>query len=175
MLKHYFNTIIILTSIILAGCSSISSIQNFSSKQKLYDDFNKNAVTKNLTVVLNNDSVFTAPYGAKIYHDSLIIFEKGDYAGILLPINKVKQASYKNRWLGIPPGLLIGTGFGFVTGAVVFLTLDNGGQDGERRAENALYILPAFMIGGIVWGFWGGYNYVYLFNQSNFSNDGNKK
>ena len=83
MLKHYFNTIIILTSIILAGCSSISSIQNFSSKQKLYDDFNKNAVTKYLTVVLNNDSVFTAPYGAKIYHDSLIIFEKGDYAAEL--------------------------------------------------------------------------------------------
>ena len=167
--------LLLLLFIPLAGCSPISSIQNFSSKQKLYDDFNKNAASKNLTIVLDNDSVFAAPYGAKIYNDSLIIFEKGDNADILLPLNKVKQASYKNRWLGIPPGLLIGTGFGFVTGAVVFLTLDNGGQDSERRAENALYILPASMIGGILWGFLGGYNYVYMFNKSNISSDDGKQ
>jgi len=115
---------------------------------------------------MNNDSTFTAPYGAMVLNDTLDVFVRGSGADILLPLNKVKRVSYKKRWLGILPGLLIGTGAAFMS----------AGADYSLNAPWLFFVtFPGCIIGGAVWGYLGGYNYVYLFNQSNISNNKSKK
>ncbi len=68
-----YRIILAFFSFILAGCSSIYSINDFSSREKLYEDFNKFAGNKSMKVTLTNDSTFTAPEGSEISNDSLVM------------------------------------------------------------------------------------------------------
>ncbi|MHB8579353.1 MAG: hypothetical protein ACYDA4_05770 [Ignavibacteriaceae bacterium] len=82
-----------------------------------------------------------------------------------LPLSKIKEASYKNRWLGIPPRFVFGTSAGFMLGLFIGGEASDNTQGGLARSE-IFYIagLPIGAIIGIIWGYMDGYNYIYKFN-----------
>lgn len=87
-----FFIILPLLSLMLAGCSSIYSINDFSSREKLYEDFNKFAENKSMKVTLTNGSSFTAPEGAKISNDSLIMVNyQRNTQKLRIPYNEIKS------------------------------------------------------------------------------------
>src|ERR1039457_5796741 len=70
----YINTLLIVSALILMGCSSTYTIQNFSSKEKFYQDFNNSVKERDIKVVLSNDSSFTLMHGAVLENDTLFAF-----------------------------------------------------------------------------------------------------
>ena len=82
------------------------------------------------------------------------------------PLNKLKEASYKNRWIGIPPRFLIGTVTGLVLGFIIGSATDDGTQGGQSRS--GYFFVYSLFIGpivGIIWGWIDCYNYIYQFNH----------
>ena len=217
-----FFFIFISLPIILESCSSIYSVKDFSSKEKLYQDFNNSVNDKSINVKFINDSSLTINNGAVIKNDTLytigyrldkkygkialpeikkINYTGSDYksATLLLkndeqinagdiniandtmeysvtkkmlvrtevaPLDKIKEASYKNRWLGIPPRFLIGTATGVVLGFIIASAIDDGTQGGQSRSGYFFVgSLPIGALVGIIWGWIDGYNYIYQFNR----------
>ncbi len=209
-----------LTGLFITGCSSIYTVKNFSSKEKLYEDFNKSARGNTFKITLTDGRTLTAQKGAYIKNDSLFFIslmkiekikinpseiekikyhaynDSSYYADVLLkngtelssdsvqlysnnvykieskpvnssvPLDKVKEASYKNIVLGIIPGFMIGTLTGFLLGQATFLLFSGNNQDAANRA--GLVAVPVFFASvftGIIWGWISGYNYVYRFNE----------
>lgn len=70
---NYKSLIAALLFLLFSGCSTYR-LNDFSSKDKFYEDFNHFANNKSLKVVLKNDSTIFADEGAKILNDSLYIF-----------------------------------------------------------------------------------------------------
>ena len=62
--------------LIFAGCSSIYSIKNFSSKEKFYENYNKTAKDKQVNIILNNDSSLSSIKESRISNDTLILIEQ---------------------------------------------------------------------------------------------------
>ena len=216
-----FVVIIFSLPIILESCSSIYTVKDFPSKEKLYQDFNNSVKDKSINVKFINDSSLTINNGAVIENDTLysigyrfdkkyerialseikkINYTGSDYksANLLLkndeqinagdiniandtmeysvtkkiltqsevaPLNKLKEVSYKNHWLGIPPRFLIGTATGLVLGFILGSAIDDGTQGGQSRASYFFVgSLPIGALAGIIWGWIEGYNYIYRFN-----------
>ncbi len=80
------------------------------------------------------------------------------------PLDKIKEASYKNRWLGIPPRLLIGTATGLVIGLIIGGAVNDNTQGGLARSEYFIFVCPIGALIGVIWGWIDGYNYTYQFN-----------
>jgi hypothetical protein len=78
-------------SIFFIGCSSIYTVKNFTSKEKMYWDINKTTGDKTIKVTLINDSSFTFENGAHIENDSLFFF-----AGYNTEKIKINPAEIKN-------------------------------------------------------------------------------
>ena len=221
-MKNSIRLLIFFFIFILESCSSIYTVKDFPSKEKLYQDFNNSVKDKNINVKFINDSSLTINNGAVIKNDTLYSIgyrldknyrkvalseiKKINYTGIdyksanlqlkndeqinagdiniandtmeysvtkkiltqseVAPLDKLKEASYKNRWLGIPPRFLIGTATGIVLGLIIASAIDVGGQGGQSRASYffvySLFIGPVV---GIIWGWIDGYNYIYQFNR----------
>ena len=109
--------------------------------------------------------------GKELKSDSVTLYSDLLYITISKPVHSsisltlIKNISYKNRLLGIVPGLLIGTGTGFVLAATIYSLLSKGTQSSDNRAGYiALVVLPVSIITGILWGWISGYNYIYQFN-----------
>ncbi|MDR3609887.1 MAG: hypothetical protein P4L27_04955 [Ignavibacteriaceae bacterium] len=81
-----------LLTLLLMGCSSTLTIENFSSKDKFYENFNKFAKDKDLNVVLTNDSAFTLTHGAVLENDTLFSFGKPDHK--TLSMSDLKKINY---------------------------------------------------------------------------------
>ena len=204
--------------LLFIGCSSTYRVNDFSTKEKFYDDFNNSFKTKEVKVTLINDSSFTANEGAVIKDSTLISyvkvkekknmflarsdlreinFENNDIltASVLLkngdalraenvkiihdsisfvgikniikidsiPLDKVKTASYKNRWKSIYPGammgLLSGGIIGYLWGKTV--TNDHGENQGSSGFLGGAFVGPFV---GAISGFLLGYTNIYEFN-----------
>ncbi|MHB8338925.1 MAG: hypothetical protein ACYDEE_16035 [Ignavibacteriaceae bacterium] len=169
-MKHFNFFITTFFSLAFIGCSSIYSVKDFSSKEKLYQDFNNSVKDKSINVKFINDSSLTINNGAVIKNDTLYSIgyrldknyrkvalseiKKINYTGTdyksanlqlkndeqinagdiniandtveysvtkkiltqseVAPLDKLKEASYKNHWLGIPGWFLAGTGLGII-------------------------------------------------------------
>ncbi len=219
-MKHINFFIVAFFSLTFVSCSSIYSIKDFSSKEKLYQDFNNSVKDKSINVKFINDSSLTINNGAVIKNDTLystgyrldknyrkvalseiknINYTGSDYksANLLLkndeqinagdiniandtmeysvtkkiltwsevaPLDKIKEASYKNRWLGIPGWFLAGTGLGVIVGAIIFTSRNNGSPDNAYMTLNSFLTIPFGSFVGIIWGWIDGYNYIYRFN-----------
>ena len=219
-MKNSIRLLIFFFIFILESCSSIYSVKDFSSKEKLYQDFNNSVNDKSINVKFINDSSLTINNGAVIKNDTLysigyrldknyerialseikkINYTGGDYksANLLLknndqinagdiniandtmeysvtkkiltwsevaPLDKIKEASYKNRWLGIPGWFLAGTGLGVIVGAIIFTSRNNGSPDNAYMTLNSFLTIPFGSFVGILWGWIDGYNYIYRFN-----------
>ncbi len=208
-------------TIYVLGCSSIYRLSDFPSKKNFYEDFNKSAYNKSLTITLINDSSFSVPCGALISNDylqtilnikkrtlklkhssikeiktfyktnfanpqykvilsngeelkgkdikflpdsSVIYTVKENIYGSEILLNKVREVSYNNHWLGIPTMLITGTLFGFATGYLI-----NSSIGVNNLNDNQAYYIGwgSTVIGtliGSVAGYLIGYNYIYKFN-----------
>lgn len=62
--------------VLFAGCSSTYIINNFSTKEKFYDEFNNSFKAEEVKVTLTNDSSLTASDGAIIKDSTLIAYVK---------------------------------------------------------------------------------------------------
>ncbi len=83
-----------------------------------------------------------------------------------LPLDKIKEASYKNIIQGIIPGFIAGTFTGFLLGlSTIFLFSGNNQYSANNTFDVAFAMFSASMITGIVWGWISGYNCVYRFNE----------
>ncbi len=81
-------------------------------------------------------------------------------------ISALKEASYKNHWLGIPPRFFMGTATGFVVGLSIASAYNDNTQSGQNKADEYIISFPFLgAVIGIVWGWIDGYTYVYKFNQ----------
>jgi hypothetical protein len=208
---------VLVSSILLIGCSSTYRVSDFSSKDKFYEDFNKFAENKSVKVTLMNDSSFNVN-SAKIRDDSIYSIENENivitkeidtseikelsynkfqtYAYILFKdgnsyeahniefhndsiyfsydrniimsnnissINKIKDISYKNHWLGIPIPSILGLICDTLAGVIIINSITIDKQD-----PDAIYIVfVAPVIGTIIGGVWGwidGYTYTYEFS-----------
>ncbi len=161
------------SSFINLGCQANYIVSQYYSREEEYADFNKSCNDKPLKIILNNDSTIFAPNGARISNDTLILLNKNqDVISVNFPINKVKEARYNKRWLGIPFGILTGGAVGTLAGAVGLIPVYeshpnmNGGQTQTIETGGAMVYgcIAGIGIGGII-GWLIGYNYIYYFNQ----------
>jgi len=80
-------------------------------------------------------------------------------------INSLREASYKNHWLGVPPRFLICTATGLMVGLTMGGAVNDYTQAGASRG--GYYFVSSLSAGalvGIIWGWIDGYNYIYQFN-----------
>ena len=160
-------------SFITSSCQSDYVVSQYYSREEEYANFNKSCKNKSLKIILNNDSTFFAPDGARISNDTLILLTKDQnvIAGYI-QISNVKEVSYNKRWLGVPFGILTGGVLGSLAGAVGIIPVYeshpnmNGGQTQTIETGGAMVYgcLAGIGIGGII-GWLIGYNYIYYFNQ----------
>ena len=155
--------LISILSLILAGCSSIKTIENFPSKKVFYGNFNNFAKDKKVDLLLKKDSLITNQSEVAIKDDSIYSMENKNIA----PLQRLKSVSYKNKLRGSLYGLLIGA----ISGLAVTYTISNfinRNNSDKRSSENGYIALSGIPIGaivGIIWGWLSGYNYVYQFNK----------
>ncbi|MHB8580580.1 MAG: hypothetical protein ACYDA4_12085 [Ignavibacteriaceae bacterium] len=121
------------------------------------------AIAKNVNIL--SDSSITAT----------ILVNNEEY----IPINKVKEISYKNHWVGVPGKLILSTGLGAGFGAFVGFIISKinppnnslpgsgsyaGGIDAQDvRTGLIVGSVIGFITGGII-GWISGYTYTYQFN-----------
>ena len=107
--------------------------------------------------------------------DSTINYEVLNQRRATLPLKGIKTISYKNYW-GIPVGLLVGTGLGLVTGAVLFayeankhIDENNGvhGIVGVHEDDPKYFAIPAVLgpVVGTVLGWTIGGQTTWEFNN----------
>ena len=220
-MKIIYVIIFISFSLILMSCSSIYTEKNFSSKEKLYHNFNNSVKETPVNVTFINDSSVIFQNGAVIKNDTLyaykylvnvqekkvnlseiksIDYAVNNYKSAVLflksgkklkaeniqigndiikfsiidkvkvkqniaALSKIKQASYKNKWLGVIPGVLIGVAVGIGVGLIIFSSTGAMQSSGVKHPYG-IVLPPIFsLIAGITWGWISGYNYVYQFNK----------
>ncbi|MHB8581152.1 MAG: hypothetical protein ACYDA4_15020 [Ignavibacteriaceae bacterium] len=83
---------------LLAGCSSTYRLNDFSSKEKFYGDFNNFARNKNVKVTLSNDSSFSLTNGAAIENDTLYSPGEEIKSGIKkIAVSDIKEINYTSN------------------------------------------------------------------------------
>ncbi|HUX60910.1 MAG TPA: hypothetical protein VMV32_06330 [Ignavibacteriaceae bacterium] len=86
--------------------------------------------------------------------------------GEKIPLKKVKEVNYKNHWLGIPSGFLIGAVSGF--GVSYILDQFVNRNDVYNRSHKNIFIyiagIPLGALTGTIWGWINGYSNTYKFN-----------
>ena len=168
------NTVLILFLFLLSfeGCSTSYKISNYSSKHEYYKNYNEFASSREMEVTLTNDSSFEIGDSSILKDDSLFLINKKLITNIkILPVPKIKEISYKNRWLGIIPGAAVGFSagavVGFIGGVILTAITYNSGPPHPHLWDQHVGALiggGAFgFIGGII-GWIEGVNYTYNFN-----------
>lgn len=225
-MKSIYYFIVAFFPFVIFGCSSTYTINDFSSKEMFYDDFNNFASGKSLNVELTNDSSITVSNGF-ILNDTLYMpgfridkksgkivlsdIKKIDYTGgdyksanllmkngsqisieeinvandtlnytnskkiitqdAIMPLVKIKEARYKNRWFSTPAGFLSGGIIGAYIGSKFpFYRHHTDMANTGRQISEPDYATGGFIglgsgavIGAVV-GYLIGYTYIYQFN-----------
>lgn len=83
---------------LIVGCSSTYRVNDFSSKEKYYQDFNNFARNKNVKITLINDSSFSVSNGVAIKNDTLYSLGKEVNSGNLkLALSDTKEINYSSN------------------------------------------------------------------------------
>ena len=114
-------------------------------------------------VILQNGKEFNEK-NISILPDSSVEYTVTKKINRSFPINKVKEITYKNHWLGVPARFFSGIISGAVIGfwAYSIITSNNEGANDAGFAFTAGIGLGG-LIGGVL-GWLKGYNYTYQFN-----------
>ncbi|MGA7719566.1 MAG: hypothetical protein WCA84_00185 [Ignavibacteriaceae bacterium] len=78
----------------LLSCSSIYTVNDFSSKEKFYEDVNNAASNRVVRITLINDSSYISESGANISNDSLRFSYKTANERIKLSFSEIKNIKY---------------------------------------------------------------------------------
>jgi len=105
----------------------------------------------------------------KILPDSSIEYTKWENVyGEKISLKKVKEVSYKNHWLGIPPGFLIGAVSGIATAFTIIIVIIKAFKPSDTQPNDfnlPIIITPTlYSLIGSIWGYMNGYTYTYQFN-----------
>ena len=88
--------------------------------------------------------------------------------GERISLKKVKEVNYKNHWLGIPLGFLIGAVSGIATALTIIIIIVKTLKPSDTQPNDVNYpiiIAPTlYSLIGIIWGYMCGYTYTYQFN-----------
>ncbi len=104
------NLIIVISSVFLFGCSTSYVAKEFDSKKDYYNYLNDHVENKRLNIILNDDSILTAAYGAKIQDDFLIFNgDKVQRRNVEIPLSEInsidyKSVDYKSAYLSLKNG-----------------------------------------------------------------------
>ena len=102
----------------------------------------------------------------RILPDSSIEYTVRENVYEKIPLKKIKEVYYKNHWLGIPSGFLIGAVSGF--GVSYILDQFVNRNDSDKRSSKNIFIyfagIPLGAMTGMIWGWINGYSYTYQFN-----------
>lgn len=105
----------------------------------------------------------------KILPDSSIEYTKWENVyGEKISLKKVKEVNYKNHWLGIPPGFLIGAVSGIATAFTIIIIIIKTIKPSDTQPNDVnlpIIITPTlYSLIGSIWGYMNGYTYTYQFN-----------
>jgi hypothetical protein len=84
-----------------------------------------------------------------------------------LSMNKVREVSYKNHWLGVPIPLITGTAAGIAAGGLSAFVYDSSINTNDKNSIDAGIFLGIASLGMIIGGIDGwinGYTYIYQFS-----------
>ena len=93
-MKKIIFPIVIVSSLILFGCSSTHTLSDFSSQKNFYDDFNYFAKGKDLKIIPNDDNTYYALGGAKITGDTLVFVSQTKKEEVKIQSDKIKNIKY---------------------------------------------------------------------------------
>ena len=83
-------------------------------------------------------------------------------------LDVIKEVNYKNHWLGIPSGFLIGAVSGIATTYLISLIIKKNVKDYHIQTNDFYYSIitvpPLGSLIGTIWGWLNGYTYTYQFN-----------
>jgi len=156
----YFNSLLIVLSLLLTGCSSIYSIKDFPSKDKFYQKFNSSVGYKDIDITLTNDSQRTIFGGGTLKQDTLYTLTD------IFPVESIKNINFRTKGGGgsVPVGILSGIIIGGIAAALIVKSIKKGGDWGpDYDVVYLIYMAPAAIIGGVI-GYFIGWNTTYQFN-----------
>lgn len=165
MKKGVFISCLVL--LLAAGCSSTYKITDFSSREKFYKEFNTFAKDKTLYACFRIDNSCVQIERAKLLNDTLYFFSTNDNKAIkILPINEIKEISYKNHWIGLPIPIASGTAAGIIAGGMSAFIYDKIDKNDKNATDYDIFwgVTAVGLITGGIIGWINGYTYVYEFN-----------
>jgi hypothetical protein len=158
MIKYY--SLFLLSVLLLMGCSSTYTINDFSSKDKFYQSFNSSVGYKDIDITLNDKSQRTIYGGGTLKQDTLYTLTD------IFPVETIKNIKYRTKGGGgsVPIGILSGSLIGGIAAASTVKSLKKVGDWGpDYEVVYLIYMAPAAIIGGII-GYFIGWNTIYQFN-----------
>jgi hypothetical protein len=150
----YLYFLFLIFSLLFIGCSSIYTISNYSSKEKYYENINQSIKSRDFEIALTNDSLVTFIDGGVIKNDTLFSLLN------VLPMNTVKNISYKTKWRSSTLGIIGGTVIGTITGIVIGKSLSSKDDSGNQAAYYILGPPIGALFGGVI-GWAIGWNTIY--------------
>jgi hypothetical protein len=115
--------------------------------------------------ILLKDGTSVRVKNISIFSDSSIQFIAYRNIYKQIPLNNIKEVSYKKRWLGAVIDFFIGIPAGVIAGYLVFNATRGHTQNSDDQAStNAVHVVIATPIVFGIFGWIKGYTYTYQFN-----------
>lgn len=158
--------------LIYVGCSTTYNLADVSSNEELVKEYNNSTQSKKVEVTLHNDSLLTVPEGTEIKNGNMLLKYSPDYypskinRDVMVPLTEVKQASYKNHWKSMAPGIYSGFTVGGIVGATgSIFKYETGGNPPVKDTARNFFMgaLSGAILGGIV-GYIIGWDNIYQFH-----------
>jgi hypothetical protein len=156
-MKYNIFLTLLFVLITLLGCYSTYTINDFSSKEKFYEDFNNSVGTKDLNITLINDSLISIKGGGILKQDTLYTSTN------VFPIQTVKNVNYKTRFGTGVIGTVSGLAVGLISASLAFSSLQ-GASDSNAQFIFSILLPPFAVITGAITGWFVGWNTYYQFN-----------
>ena len=189
--------------LLFIGCSTIYRVADYPSKEEYYEDINNSIKNRDVNVV-TIDSSFVSLAGSEIKGDSAyeepsayVWLKNGEELRVdninkltdsmiqltnlkinsgNIPINKVKEISYKTAWTGaLMGGMPIGLGSGVIIGGIlgsagIIFHINTGGMTDtfDKRESTAVGAVSGALIGivtGAIIGYIIGWDNIYQLNH----------
>lgn len=140
-----------------------------NSIKEIKDYYNTDFAHPLHEIILRNGSELKGD-NIKILPDSSVEYTIWENVyGKNISLKKVKGVNYKNHWLSIPSGFLIGALSGVAAAYTIISIINKAVKDKDTQIrEGGYFILSVPILGalvGTIWGWLNGYTYTYQFNR----------
>jgi hypothetical protein len=155
-MKIYY-AVLFLFSLLITGCSSTYTLRHYSSKDNFYKDFNSSVGSKDLNVILLNDSLVQTKDGGILKNDTL--FTKTN----VFPVNFIKTVQFKTRLKSTLFGILFGEMGTMIAGGNILANNQSKLDLNSFIRYASIVFLSGGIIGAIA-GYYIGWDINYQFN-----------